>query len=142
MTCLGTLEVVIEEVLWSIRRSYQYVVLLSGMWHNSGARSYTMTRSIRYYTNTWLYYWLWPFTEFDTSYRIPRCFYGAYARGVACRKRTLTPPRIWSWPILDLHNNVVILSKCLRLMTVFPKLVMFTEFGFSNIPKYFYLTYY
>ena len=80
---------VIEEVLWSIRRSYQTIwsfPLTNVNWH-SVTWPYTMTTP----------YWS-DFVPNSTFYRILSGFHGAFATGVACRQGTLTPPDTWSRP--------------------------------------------
>ena len=85
----GTLEIVIEEVLWSIRGSYQTIwsfPLTNVKWH-SVTWPYTMTTP----------YWS-DFVPNSTFYRILRGFHRRFATGVACRKGTLTPLDNWFRP--------------------------------------------
>ena len=85
----GTLEIVIEEVLWSIRGSYQTIwsfPLTNVKWH-SVTWPYTMTTP----------YWS-DFVPNSTFYRILSGFHRTFATGVACRQGTLTPPDTWSRP--------------------------------------------
>ena len=81
--------IVIEEVLWSIRGSYQTIwsfPLTNVKWH-SVTWPYTMTTP----------YWS-DFVPNSTFYRILSGFHRTFATGLACRQRTLTPPDIWSRP--------------------------------------------
>ena len=83
------LEIVIEEVLWSIRGSYQTVwsfPLTNVKWH-SVTWPYTMT--IPYWSD---------FVPNSTFYRILSGFHRTFATGVACRQGMLTPPDTWSRP--------------------------------------------
>ena len=85
----GTLEIVIEEVLWSTWGSYQTI------W------SFPLT-NVKWHCVTWPYtmttpYWS-DFVPNSTFYRILRGFHRTFATGVACRKGTLTPPDTWSRP--------------------------------------------
>ena len=85
----GTLEIVIEEVLWSIRGSYQTIwsfPLINVKWH-SVTWPYTMTNP------SWS-----DFVPNSTFYRIFSGFHRTFAKGVACRQGTLTPPDTWSRP--------------------------------------------
>ena len=85
----GTLEIVIEEVLLSIRGSYQTIwsfALTNVKWH-SVTWPYTMTTP----------YWS-DFVPNSTYYRILSGFHRTFATGVACRQGTLTPPDTWSRP--------------------------------------------
>ena len=85
----GTLEIVIEEVLWSIRGSYQTIwsfPLTNVKWH-SVTWPYTMTTP----------YWS-DFVPSSTFYRILSGFNRIFATGVACWHGTLTPPDTWSRP--------------------------------------------
>ena len=85
----GTLEIVIEEVLWSIRRSYQTIwsfPLTNVKWH-SVTWPYTMTTP----------YWS-GFVPISTFYIILSGFHRTFATGVACRQGTLTPPNTLSRP--------------------------------------------
>ena len=81
--------IVIEEVLWSIRGSYQTIwsfPLTNVKWH-SVTWPYTMTTP----------YWS-DFVPNSTFYRILSGFHMTFATGVACRQGTLTPPDTWSRP--------------------------------------------
>ena len=85
----GTLEIVIEEVLWSIRGSYQTIwsfPLTNVKWH-SVTWPYTMTTP----------YWS-DFVPNSTFNRNLSGFHRTFATGVACRQGTLTPPDTWSRP--------------------------------------------
>ena len=80
---------VIEEVLWSIRGSYQTI------W------SFPLT-NVKWRSVTWPYtmttpYWS-DFVPNSTFYRILSGFHRTFATGVACRQGTLTPPDTWSRP--------------------------------------------
>ena len=81
--------IVIEEVLWSIRGSYQTI------------RSFPLT-NVRLHSVTWPYtvttpYWS-DFVPNSTFHRIMRGFHREFATSVACRHGTLTPPDTWSRP--------------------------------------------
>ena len=83
------LEIVIEEVLWSIRGSYQTIwssPLTNVKWH-SVTWPHTMTTP----------YWS-DFVPNSIFYRILSGFHRTGATGVACRQGTLTPPDTSSRP--------------------------------------------
>ena len=85
----GTLEIVIEEVLWWVRGSYQTIwsfPLTNVKWH-SVTRPYTMI------TPYWSY-----FVPNSTFYRFLSGFHRTFATSVACEQETLTPPDTWSRP--------------------------------------------
>ena len=80
---------VMEEVLWSIRGSYQTIwsfPLTNVKWH-SVTWPYTMTTP----------YWS-DFVPNSTFYRILSGFHRTFATGVACRQGRLTPPDTWFRP--------------------------------------------
>ena len=83
------LKIVILDVLWSIRGSYQTI------W------SFPLT-NVKWLSVTWPYtmttpYWL-DFVPNSTFYRILSGFHRTFATGVACRQGTLTSPDTWSRP--------------------------------------------
>ena len=85
----GTLEIVIEEVLWSMRGSHQTIwsfPLTNVKWHSVNW-PYTMTTP--YWSN---------FVPNSTFYRILSGFHRTFATAVAYRQGTLTPPDTWSRP--------------------------------------------
>ena len=66
--CTGTLEIIIEEVLWSIRGSYQTIwssPLTNAKWHSEAwPCTITWTSSIdQILTKLWPHYRSWPFIE-------------------------------------------------------------------------------
>ena len=89
--CKGTFEIVSNEVLLSIRGSYQTIwyppfvnfIRFSGWW------SYTVTPSITPIL-------IWTLLPKLTFYLIARCFHRTFATGAACQHRMLTPPDTWS----------------------------------------------
>ena len=95
-----TLEVVIEEVLWSIRGSHQTiwsspltsVKCHSVAWTNTMAPTSDQTL---HQIMTWI--------PNLTFYRITWGFHTWFATGVACRQETLNPPDTWSRLIWDLQ---------------------------------------
>ena len=85
----GMLKIAIEEVLWSIRGSYQTI------------GSFPLT-NVKWYSVTWPYtmttpYWS-DFEPSSTFYRVLSGFHRTFATGVACRQGTLTLPDTWSRP--------------------------------------------
>ena len=118
----GTLEIVIEEVLWSIRGSYQTI------W------SFPLT-NVKWHSVTWPYtittpYWS-DFVPNSTFYRILSCFHRTFVTGVACRQGMLTPPDIWSRPF-----GTFICSTCWD-QSFFRTCRYFYGLFSSNIPRYF-----
>ena len=88
----GTLEIVIHEVLWSIRLPYSAIwslPLTNVKWHSDPWTTVT-SQPIRLSTKH-LY------TELDL-HRIMSGFHGAFAAGVACQQGTLTLPDTWFRP--------------------------------------------
>ena len=86
----GTHGIVIEEVLWSIRGSYQTIwsfPLTDVKWH-SVTWPYTMTTP-----------YLSDFIPNSTFYRNLSGFHGAFATGVACRQGALTAPVPGPFPL-------------------------------------------
>ena len=91
----GTLEIVIEEALWSIRGSYQTI------W------SFLLT-NVKWHSVTWSYSMITPywsdFVPNSTFYRSSLSgFHRIICDGVACRQGTLSPPDTWSCPNWDLQ---------------------------------------
>ena len=82
----GTFEIVIEEVLWSTRGSYQTIwsfPLTNVIWH-SVTWPYSMTTP----------YW----SDFVPNSTFNRVFHRTFATGVACQQGTFTPLDTWSRP--------------------------------------------
>ena len=114
--------ILIEEVLWSIRGSYQTIwsfPLTNVKWH-SVTWPYTMTTP----------YWS-DFVPNSTFYRILRGFHRTFPNGVACRQGTLTPPDTWSRPF-----GTCICSTCWD-QSFSELVVIFSGLCSSNIPRYF-----
>ena len=119
-----TLEIVIEEVLWSIRGSYQTIwsfPLTNVKWHSVNW-PYTMTTP----------YWS-DFVPNATFYRILSGFHRTFASGVACRQGTLTPPDTWSRPF-----GTCICSTCWdqsfsELVVIFPDYALRISLGTFSI---------
>ena len=117
----GTLEIVIQEVLWSIWGCYQTIwsfPLTNVKWH-SVTWPYTMTTP----------YWS-DFVPNSTLYRILSCFHRSFATGVACRQGTLTPPDTWS--------RTLGTFRCFYLLRpiLFRTCRYFSGLCSSNIPRY------
>ena len=75
-----------------------------------------------------------PGTDMDLIsefYLIARGFHRAFAMGVACQQRTLTPPDTWSCPTLGLASVLI-------LRPISPEFVFFPDFWVSNIHRYFF----
>ena len=106
----GTLEIVIEEVLWSIRESYQTIwsfPLTNVKWH-SVTWPYTMTTP---YLSDW--------TEFATD--------------VACRQETLTPPDTWSRPLGLAYVLLVKINPFSELVVTSPDYALRISLGTFSI---------
>ena len=120
----GTLDIVIEEVFWSIRGSYQTIwsfPLTNVKWHSVNW-PYTMTTP----------YWS-DFVPNSTFYRILSGFHRTSATGVACRQGTLTPPDTWSRPL-----GTCICSTCWdqffsELVVIFPDYALRISLGTFSI---------
>ena len=116
----GTLEIVIKEVLWSIRGSYQAI------WSSP-------LKNVKWYYVTWPYTMKTPYW----SDLIPNStlnligFHRTFATGVGCRHGTLTPPDTWSRPC-----GTCICSTC-RDNSFFRICCYFSGLCSSNIPRYF-----
>ena len=117
----GTLEIIIEEVLWSIRGSYQTI------W------SFPLT-NVKWHSVTWQYtttpYWS-DFVPNSTIYRILSGFHRIFAMDVACRQGTLTPPDTWSRPFRTCICSTCWDQSFSRTCRYFYGLCS------SNIPRYF-----
>ena len=116
------LEIVIEEVLSSIRGSYQTI------W------SFPLT-NVKCHSVTWPYtmttpYWS-DFVPNSTFYWILSGFHRTFATGVACRQGTLTPPHTWSRPF-----GTCICSTCWD-QSFFRTCRYFSGLCSSNISRYF-----
>ena len=93
----GTLEIVIKDVLWSIRGSYSAIWSLplindecySGPWPVA-----LTSQPIRLTTNFMTFIPTLTFTEFTSG------FYGAFSTGVACQQGALTLPDTWFVPLI------------------------------------------
>ena len=120
----GTLEFVIEEVLWSIRGSYQTI------W------SFPLT-NVKWHSVTWPYTMTTPyssdFVPNPTFYWILSGFHRTFATCVACRQGMLTPPDTWSRPF-----GTCICSTCWdqsfsELVVIFPDYALRISLGTFSI---------
>ena len=121
----GILEIVIEEVLWSIRESYQTIwsfPLTNVKWHSVNW-PFTMTTP----------YWS-DFVPNATFYRILSGFHITFATGVACRQGTLTPPghlvpSLWNWHVFYLLRPIPLPN----LSLIFPDYALRISLGTFSI---------
>ena len=103
---------------------------LPNVTRHSGWWPYTLTSSIdRKFHQFWPLL-IWTLLPNLTFYLIMRSFHRTFARGAACQQRKLTPPDTWSCPTLGLA--CVLMSR-----PISPELVLFPDFWFSDIPRYF-----
>ena len=118
----GTLEIIIDVVLWPIRGSYQTTwsfPLTNVKWH-SVSWPYTMT--IPQWSD---------FVPNSTFYQNLRGFHGTFATDVACRQGTLTPPDTYSRPF-----GSYICSTCWDQF-FYRNCRYFSRLCSSNTPRYF-----
>ena len=106
------LEIVIQEVLWSIRGSYSAVwstPLTNVKWHSDPWQTVT-SQPIRLSTISWPGYRTWPSS-------IMSGFHGAFATGVACQQGTLTLPDTWLYtsPIVGRACAPIVETRFLEL---------------------------
>ena len=121
------LEIVIEEVLWSIRGSNNMKSPVTNVkWHSVMIIFNDNPLLIRLYTKPSSYHRYRPFAFYWGFHR-------TFATGLACRQRTLTPPDTRSRPIWDLHKSACWDQSFSRTCRYFPDYELWTSLGTFSI---------